>query len=187
MRLRTLAVLLLVNTGAGTALGAQSRANAYVDFTLGTNALITRIPINGQYYEGGHGFGFLAFGNQPDANRPLVAALHLGLFAVLGDDAMCDVTPLGGCYRDFPFGSLIAITVGSRPVNSPWRVLELTAGPALLGVLESEPSFGGLAVGRIGFPPGRYLSPGIAVHILAAPVDGALVFATGLGFSLRTW
>ena len=176
-----------MNAGVGTVLGAQSRAHAYVDLTIGGNALITRSPINGEYYEPGHGFAILAFGNQPDSNRSLVAVLHLGAFLILGGDDACDVTPLGGCYRDFPFGGVIAVTVGGRPVTSLWRGLELTAGPAFVAGRPAGGSLGVLTTGRIGTPPGRYLSPGLAFHVLATPIDGTFVLAGGLGFSLRTW
>lgn len=187
MGMRTLIAILLLNAGTGTLLGAQSRSNAFVDFTIGSNVLVGNAPANGEVYEGGDGFAFLAFGNQPDVDRPLVAALHLGLFAVLGRTAQCEITPLGGCYQDYPFGTFIAITVGARPLSSPWRMFELTAGPALVGVLEGGNSFGVLTVGRIGLPPGRYLSPGLALHGFIAPVDGTFVCAAGVGFSLRSW
>ena len=187
MSVRILVALLLLNAGTGTSLGAQSHAKAYVDLTVGTNLSIGRLPISGEYYERAHGFALLAFGNQPDANRPLIAALHVGLFVMLGGDDQCDRTPLGGCWQDFPFGPIIAITVGGRPVKSVWRAFEVTAGPALVGLSPSGMSFGVLAVGRFGVPPGWYLSPGLAVHVLAAPVGGAFAFATGLGLSLRTW
>ncbi|MGH9200919.1 MAG: hypothetical protein ACRD2A_06760 [Vicinamibacterales bacterium] len=71
--MRTLVSFFLLNAGAGTMLSAQTRSNAFTDFTIGTNFLIGNAPINGEYYEGGHGFAFLAFGNQPDENRSLVA------------------------------------------------------------------------------------------------------------------
>ena len=187
MGIRTLIAILLLNSGTAMMLGAQSRADAYTDLTVGSNFLISEPPINGEYYEKGQGFAFLAFGNQPDVSRPLVAALHFGLFAVLGGDDECETSPLGGCVRNYPFGSIVAVTVGVRPVTSVWRVLELTAGPALVGVRGGGSSFGALLIGRLGRPPGGYLSPGLALHGYVAPIDGTFVFAGGLGFSLRTW
>lgn len=180
--------LLVLNVGTGSVLGAQSRSNAFTDLTVGSNFQVSNFPINGEYYEAGQGFAFLAFGSQQDENRSLEAALHFGLFAVLGGDDACDLTPLGGCYRDYPFGDIIAITVGARPLTSPWRAFELTAGPAVVGLLDGRgTTYGALTVGRIGLPPGRYLSPGLALHGFVAPIDGTFVFAAGFGFSLRTW
>lgn len=188
MRLRALIVPLLLTTGTGSRAVAQSQSNAFVDFTVGGNFLFSKAPINGEYYEAGQGFALLAFGNQPDENRPVVAALHFGLYAVLPGDDECERTPLGGCYRNYPLWSVIAITVGARPLTSLWRVFELTAGPALVGLRDGGgETFGILTVGRIGLPPGRYLSPGLALHGIIAPIEGTFVFAGGLGFSLRTW
>jgi hypothetical protein len=186
MNHRILSTLVLLSAGTTVPLGAQSRATAYVDLTVGSNVVIGNVPTD-RRYEGGFGFAFLAFGNQPDVNRSLVAALHFGLFAILGSDASCRPTQLGGCYQDYPFGGLIAVTVGGRPITSPWRVLELTAGPALVGVLDGGNSLGALVAGRIGLPPGKYLSPGLALHGFVAPIDGVFVFEGGVGFSLRTW
>jgi hypothetical protein len=187
MRARTFVALLVLNAGCATALGAQSRSNAFIDVTAGAYVLRTFTPLNGGYDEDGNLVAFLAFGNQPDASRPLLAALYFGLFPVLGSNTSCDFTPLGGCLRDSPLGTVIAITVGARPLTSPWSALELTAGPALFGALTTRNSFGILTIGRIGLPPGRYLSPGLALHAIVAPYDGDLVFAGGFGFSLRTW
>lgn len=188
MRLRTLVAVLLLNAGTGTVLSAQSRSSAFVDLTVGSNFLVSSVPISGQYYESGHGAAFLSFGNQPDENRSLVAALHLGLFLVLGGDDSCDPTPLGGCWRDYPFFGIIAVTVGGRPLTAPWNALELTAGPAFVALADDgEQSFGILAKGRLGLPPGRYLSPGLALYGFAAPIDGRVVISAGIGVSLRTW
>ena len=187
MNVRILVAFIMLNVGANVPVAAQSRSHAFVEFTIGSNFLVGNTPVNGEQYEAGHGFGFLAFGNQPDANRSLVAALHFGLFAVLGSHASCNTPPLGGCDQDYPFSNFIALTVGGRPLTSPWSAFELTAGPALVGVLGDEQSFGLLAVGRVGLPPGRYLSPGLALHGFVAPIDGTFVFAAGVGFSLRTW
>ena len=188
MRLRTLVAVLLLNAGTGTVLSAQSRSNAFVDLTVGSNFLVSSVPISGQYYESGHGAAFLSFGNQPDENRSLIAALHLGLFLVLGGDDSCDPTPLGGCWRAYPFFGIIAVTVGGRPLTSPWKALELTAGPAFVALADGgQNSFGILTVGRIGLLPGRYLSPGLALHGFVAPIDGTFVISAGIGVSLRTW
>ena len=187
MSLRTLFALLLLNAGSGTMLAAQSRSREFVDVTIGYNGLIWNVPDNGERYEEGNAFALLAFGRQPDTSRSLMAAFHIGLLTVAGGDAGCQVTPLGGCLRDNPLASIMAITVGARPLTSLWRALELTAGPALVGRNEGGITFGILAVGRIGLPPGTYLSPGVVIHGIVAPVDGTVQFAAGLGFSLRTW
>ena len=57
MSSRTLVAALLLNTVTGSVLGAQSRSNKFVDFTLGSNFLVSSAPINGQYYRSGQGFG----------------------------------------------------------------------------------------------------------------------------------
>ena len=188
MRLRALVALLLLNAGTGTVVGAQSRSNAYMDVSIGANALLGSPPYNGEYYDNeGSVFVLLAFGGQPNESRSFMGALHVGLLTMASGDDSCRLTPLGGCYRDFPLGGMIAITVGGRPLTSPWRVLELTAGPALVGQVDNGTSFGALAVGRIGLPPGNYLSPGLAFHGIVTGVHGAVVFSAGVGLSLRTW
>jgi hypothetical protein len=181
MRIQASLILMLSCTAT---VGAQSRGNAFADFTVGANLSIGTLPVDRTSYGGGPTYVYAAVGNQPDANRPLIAALHLGINVVMGSHAGCDLVPLGGCLREFPFGPLIAITVGARPARS---LVELTAGPALIGLHASGMAFGAMAVGRIGLPPGQFLSPGVAIHVLAAPTDGAMVIATGIGFSLRTW
>jgi hypothetical protein len=185
MGARVFVVFVLLQVSAAS-LDAQSRGNAFADFTVGANLSIGTLPPDRASNNGGPTYAFLAFGNQPDANRPLIAALHLGLNVVMGSHAGCEGMPLGGCLREFPFGPLVAITVGARPMKLS-TLIEVTAGPALVGINPTGMTFGMLAVGRLGTPPGRYLSPGLAIHLLAAPVDGSIAVATGLGFSLRTW
>lgn len=187
MSVRTLLALLLLNAGYGPMLGAQSSSREFVEVTIGYNGVSWNVLNEGQRYEEGSPFALLAFGRQPDTRRSLMAAFHVGLLTVAGGDAGCPVTALGGCGRDNPIGSIIAITVGARPLTSLWRALELTAGPALIGRNEGGITFGILTVGRIGVPPGTYLSPGLAFHGILTPIDGTVLFAGGLGFSLRTW
>jgi hypothetical protein len=185
---RALVLILLLHTGNASLLAAQSGSNPFLEVTIGANVLLGSSPYGDEYYEeGGMPFLVVAFGNQPAANRPLLGVLHAGILTVAGGDDQCDLTPLGGCYHDFPFGGLIAITVGARPVTPWWDLLELTAGPALLSLIGNSHTFGVLTVGRIGLPPGRYLSPGLAFHGIVAPVRGSLLFTAGVGLSLRTW
>jgi hypothetical protein len=187
MSVRALFALLLLNAGPGTILAAQSGSREFVEVTIGYNGVNWNVLNKAERYEEGSPFALLAFGRQPDASRSLLAAFHVGLLTVAGGDAACSPTPLGGCGRDNPLGSIIAITVGARPLTSLWRALELSAGPAVIGRNEGGITFGLLAVGRIGLPPGTYLSPGLAVHGILTPIDGTVLFAGGLGLSLRTW
>ena len=188
MNVRALIPILLLQTGNASLLAAQSRSNAFMDVTIGANVLLGGARHGDDYYEtGGMPFAVVAIGNQPDANRALLGVLHAGVLTVVGGDDECDPTPLGGCYRDFPLGGMIAITVGGRPLTPWWDFLELTAGPAFISPIGSGATFGVLTVGRIGLPPGRYLSPGIAFHGIVAPVRGSLLFTAGVGLSLRTW
>ena len=188
MKLPALILILLLQTGSTSLLAAQARSNAFMDVTIGANVLLGGARHGDEYYEtGGMPFAVVSFGNQPDANRPLLGVLHAGILTVASGDDECDLTPLGGCYRDFPFGGLIAITVGGRPVTPWWDFLELTAGPAFIDLIGEGATFGVLTVGRMGLPPGRYLSPGIAFHGIVAPGHGSVLFTAGVGLSLRTW
>jgi hypothetical protein len=183
---RIVVALLLLNVGT-TTLEAQSRSHAFIDASIGGNVLLANVPANDRRYEKAPVFAFLAIGNQGDENSSLFGALHLGLLAVTGSDTGCGVPPLGGCDREFPVGGLAAITVGGRPLDGLRNALEAGAGPALMLLQDGEMSFGALATGRVGLPRGRYLSPGLMIHVIAAPVDGTMIFAAGVGLSLRTW
>lgn len=168
---------------------AQDRSRPYVEVTLGANALLGNGPLNGEYYYRGAPTVLLAFGTQPDSTRAFMTAFHVGLLNALGfsQGDVCRFTPLGDCYQQYPLGGIIAITAGGRPLTAPWRFLELTAGPAYIGHYGGSSSFGALAVARLGQGPGHYLAAGLSILGVVTTVDGNLVFAGGLGFSLRTW
>ena len=190
MRIRAGAAFLLLYAYTGTVAGAQVRARYYVDVSVSGTALMGNMPFNGEYYDPTtSGLLLLAFGHQADVGRRLAAALHAGFFmsAVGGSTAECRPTPLGGCLQNFPLGGMIALTVGGRPLTSPWRFVELTAGPTVIRQYEGGNSLGALAIARVGTPPGTYLSPGVAIHAIAAPLRGALIGTIGIGLSLRTW
>jgi hypothetical protein len=190
MSVRTVLAVFLVFAGTGTVADAQARARAYVDISISGTALVGRVPFNDAYYDPtSSGLVLLALGHQPDVNRPLLAALQVGLFlgVVGGSDGWCRPTPLGGCLQSFPLGAVVALTVGGRPLNSRRRFAELTAGPAVVAANDGGASVGLLAVARIGLPPGFYLSPGVAFHGLVTPIHGTVMFVAGVGVSLRTW
>lgn len=190
MSVRTVLAVFLVFAGTGTLAEAQTRARAYVDVSISGTALVGRVPFNDEYYDPtASGLALLAFGHQPDVNRPLLAALQVGLFlgVVGGTDGWCRPTPLGGCYQQFPLGAIVALTVGGRPITSRRRFAELTAGPAVVVLNNGGASVGLLSVARIGLPPGFYLSPGLAFHALVTPIHGTVMFVAGVGVSLRTW
>ena len=189
MRARILVSLLVLNAAYSTLVSAQDRSLAYIDVTLGASYLLRNGPFNGEYYNRGAPTALLAFGTQPDSTRAFMTAFHVGLLNALGfsHGDVCRFTPLGGCYQQYPLGGLIAITVGGRALAAPWRFAELTAGPAYIGHHESSSSFGALVVARLGQGPGHYLAAGLSVLGVVTTVDGNLVVASGLGFSLRTW
>jgi hypothetical protein len=189
MRIRVVTAILLYAC-TGTAGGAQVRARFYVDVSLSGTALVGNAPFNGEYYDPTtSGLALLALGHQADVSRPLVATLHAGFFlsSVGGSFAWCRPTPLGGCYENYPLSGIIALTVGARPLTSLRRFVELTAGPAVVRQYVGGNSLGALAVARVGTPPGTYLSPGVAVQAIVAPIRGALIATIGFGLSLRTW
>lgn len=188
MRQRTLIAFLSLNAANSTFVGAQDGSRAYVDVTLGANFLLRNGPFDGEYYDRGAPTALLAFGTQPDSTRSFLAVFHLGLLDALGAGSdVCRFTPLGGCYRQYPLAGIVALTAGGRLLTAPWRFLEITGGPAYLGHYEGGHSYGALAVGRIGHGPGHYLAAGLTFLGLVTTFDGHLLFATGLGFSLRTW
>ena len=131
----------------------------------------------------------LSLGGQPDTARALTAAFRLGLLSLPSSSDVCRFTPLGGCYQDYPFGGIVAITVGGRPLASRWSFFEWQAGPAYVGRFEGAggSTFGALLVGRIGQGPGHYLAAGLTFHSLLTTVEGRFVPSAGIGFSLRTW
>ena len=118
-----------------------------------------------------------------------MAALQAGFFlsSVGGSAAWCRPTPLGGCFENYPLSGIVSLTIGGRPLTSRWRFVELMAGPAVVRQYVGGNSLGGIAVARVGTPPGTYLSPGVAIQAIVAPIEGALIGTIGLGFSLRTW
>jgi hypothetical protein len=187
MTVRTLVLILLLYAGNASRVDAQGRSNAFVDVSVGANTLVA--PFTGDHYEAASLFAFLAFGNQPDANRSLLAAVHVGMLTFrMGGMDTCHLLPLGSnCRRHYPLGGVVAITVGGRPRTPLGRFAELTAGPAIVVPYQGATTVGLLTVGRIGLPPGRYLSPGLAFHGLITGVRGDVLFSTGVGLSLRTW
>ena len=188
MRARALVVLIVLNAATSTLVGAQGRSRGYLDVTLGANALLRNGPFNGEYYYRAAPTLLLAIGTQPDSTRSFMAAFHVGLLdAIGGGSDVCRFTPLGGCYEQYPLGGVVGVTVGGRPLNTPWRFVEFTAGPAYIGHYEGGSSFGLLAVSRLGHAPGHYLAAALSLLGVATTVDGHPVFAAGLGISLRTW
>jgi hypothetical protein len=189
MRIRGDATFLVLCLCTATVAGAQVR-RFYVDVSVSGTALVGNAPFKGEYYDPTtSGLALVSFGHQPDVTRRLVAALHAGFFlsAVGGSTAQCRPTPLGGCLQNFPMSGIIALTVGGRPLTSRWRFVELTAGPAVVGQYTGGNTLGALAVARVGTPPGTYLSPGVAIQAIVAPIRGALIGTIGFGLSLRTW
>ena len=185
-----LLLLLLLHAGAGTVVDAQSRSRSYIEVTIGGSALVGYLPFNGEHYRRRSGHGLVAFGHQGDVTRSLLAALHVGLLtAPTGSDGWCRATPLGGCLQEYPLGGIVAITIGGRSLESLWRYVELTAGPAVVVPYNTGTgtTIGLFSVGRIGTPPGFYLSPGLSFHGIVTPMDGTVMFAAGVGVSLRTW
>jgi hypothetical protein len=187
-RARWLITLLFLNAATGAVLGAQTRSRTFVDVTLGGTAIVGNEPFNGEYYRHNGNMLFLVtFGLQPEVSRPLVASLELGFLGLtLGDDS-CRITPLGGCARQYPFAGVIAVMAGGRPIQSPFRFVEVTAGPALIGQDGRGTPVGILAKARIGSPPGTYLSPGISLYAVGKVVNDSPLFGVGAGVSLRTW
>jgi hypothetical protein len=188
MRARTLVSVLVLNATGSTLVSAQDRSLAYMDVTLGASSLNRSGPFDGEYHYRSAPLALLAFGAQPDSTRSFLAAVHVGLLNVIpsGGD-VCRFTPLGGCYQPYPLSGIVAVTVGGRPLTAPWRFVELTGGPAYIGHDEGGNSFGALAVARLGQAPGHFLAAGITLLGLVTTIDGNLVFAGGVGFSLRTW
>lgn len=82
MGLRSLSAILALSAVTVTDVGGQSRASPYVDVTVSGSFLVGSAPFNGRYYERNGGLALLAFGNQPDVNRSLLAALHVGQLAL---------------------------------------------------------------------------------------------------------
>jgi hypothetical protein len=188
-RPRLLVVVLLLSAGAATAVGAQVRSKAWFESTFGGTALVGDEPFRGEYYKRNSDvLMLLTFGLQPDVRRFLVTSLELGFLGIpLGDDS-CRITPLGDCTgTTYPFNGVIAIMAGGRAITSPWRFVEVTAGPALIGQSGEGNPIGALGKVRIGSPPGTYLSPGIAMYGITKVSNGGLIFGIGAGVSLRTW
>jgi hypothetical protein len=182
--------LLVLSSGTWTPVEAQSRSRSYIEVTIGGSALVGHAPFNGEHYRRRSIHALVALGHQADVTRTLVAALHVGLLtAPTGSDGWCRPTPLGGCLQEYPLGGLVALTIGGRPLQSLWRHLELTAGPAVVVPYHTGTgtTIGLFAVGRLGTPPGFYLSPGLSFHGIVTPMDRTVMFAAGLGVSLRTW
>ena len=133
MSSRRLLLLLVLNCGTWTSSEAQSRSRSYIEVTIGGSALLGYAPFNGEDYRRRSIHALIALGHQADVTRTLLAALHVGLLtAPTGSDGWCRPTPLGSCLQEYPLGSLVALTIGGRPLQSLWRHLELTAGPAVV-------------------------------------------------------
>ena len=185
---RLISALMLLNAVTGTMLGAQTRSRAFLELMFGGTTLVGQEPFHGEYYkQNTNALLLLTFGLQPNTGRALVTSLELGFLGIpLGDDS-CRITPLGGCAAGYPTTGVIAALAGVRPLTSPWRFVELTAGPALIGQSGKGTPIGAVAKARTGSPPGTYLSPGIALYGIAKVVDGGLLFGVGAGVGFRTW
>ena len=186
MKMRAVIAILILSLGHVAVLDAQTRSRSYIEVSLGGSRLLGHAPSNGAVYERRSGYALAAIGHQADVNRSLIAALHVGLLGVPGGSTDCLLTPLGGCLQDYPLLGIVGLTIGGRPFDSPW--VELTAGPAFIMPGNGDGgTVGMLAVGRIGVPPGFYLSPGLTFHGIVTPVDRTVMFVAGVGVSLRTW
>lgn len=187
---RLLFSLVLLNVGSGSILRAQPQSRSFLDLTYGGTALVGSEPFHGEYYK--HNTNMLlllSIGQQPDINRAFVASLELGFLGIPLEDDSCRLAPSGACTSsNYPFAGVIAATMGGRPIRSPWRFVELTAGPALIGQSGGGGRpLGAIAKARLGSPPGSYLSPGIALYGIAKVVEGGLLFGVGAGIGVRTW
>ena len=188
MKLRFLLAVPWLHIATGTWADAQSRSRPFIEVSVAGSRLLGHTPSNGAVYRRGSLHALLAIGHQPDVSRSLMAALHVGLLGVPSGSTACHSTPLGGCLQDYPLFGIVALTIGGRPFDSYWRFVELTAGPAFIIPGNSDGgTVGMLAVGRIGVPPGFYLSPGLTFHGIVTPVDRTVMFVAGVGVSLRTW
>lgn len=164
---------------------AQSRSRAYLDLTIAGTELVGGEPVDGDFFYAA-GVFLLTIGTQPDVNRSFIAAFHAGAILNSHDD-VCHWTPLGRCYEDHPFGNVLAITFGARPLTAGLRTLELTMGPALIGQGDYGSQVGALALARWGTPPGHAISFGLVVNAIATRLDGQAVLSAGWGVSVRTW
>lgn len=188
MKMHAVVAFLLTSLGHAAVLDAQTRSRSYIEVSLGGSRLLGHVPSNGAVYERRSGYGLLAIGHQADVNRSLIAALNVGLLGVPSGSTDCRLTPLGGCLQEYPLLGIVGLTIGGRPFDSPWRFVELTAGPAFIMPGNGDGgTVGMLAVGRIGVPPGFYLSPGLTFHGIVTPIDRTVMFVAGVGVSLRTW
>lgn len=118
---------------------------------------------------------------QPQVSKPLLLGVHVVLLNSGAQDDLC--APVG-CTQQYPFAGAIALTAGTRSHTQ----LDVNVGPALIRKLRAKGAWAGLLMtGRYGTSPGRYLSPGVVVSVLAARVDRALLVSTQIGLGLRLW
>jgi hypothetical protein len=182
LRARVFISFMLLDAATGRVVEAQAQPTAFVDVSFGPSVRGGAESIKGEYYHRSSGWGLVSLGGQPAIDRSLIVALRGGFLGLpsWGDD--CRLTPTGGCYQEFPFAGVIALTAGVRR-----SALEMTVGPSFSGRFENGSSFGLLAAGRIGTPPGSYFSIGLAFYGIVTTIEGTPVPAGGLGINVRSW
>lgn len=128
----------------------------------------------------------LTIGTQPHGDRSLLLALHASALNWGGQD---DIAPSSGARMPmYPFALAFAALIGGRSLAESGPAIEWMAGPAMLRKVDAGGAWTALVVSaRVGAPPGRRVSPGLAIRTIATRGDGTLLVSTQLGFSLRFW